>query len=584
MRSQEMVVGVQASLLYGRQAGLEFPVCLFRSDRLQGPWFGTSLEDSLYLPRIEGLITTGMDERFEDVLAEVVLFESQDGTCMKPGIPGMLLFETPEKRLGSFAQGDKGFPDRFQAVAQLLVSSVIRILRLMVSSVREPLMPGYSVQFRAVHDDFSFRGLHGEDVHHVFIWYRVGVGLELHEPVQGTDAQSDFGTVVRMRGQGSQGTLLFFEKQFEGRSPRSLVHMPVGNLPHPPPSRGSQMIYVVEFPCVEEIVLHILERSLNLALCPGTPSAASHRLAPVVGNEADESGIENGTVGLPSQYDGLLAIVEALCGNAFKVFERVPVPANQRVEVPVHSEIDILPSGKAENIGVTDHLGLSCSLERDRVRTPIHLALFPGFRLKTDRGFTFWLGPNLPEFLPHNRLATLVAHVPQLLEHPLPGDLWKLLQKLVHLFSKGVKLAFSGHLFARVFFCNLVMPLLPLRFVIAQNTTHRVSTDLKIPGQGTDAPAPGMPDYDKMVELFPASNEKGRQDSFLHGFTECLEAPLNLANTTKQAFPLLTRPGASGFPDDLFLHGPRQAVHLYERFLNGCFYFPQSPGPGWTPL
>ena len=220
-----------------------------------------------------------------------------------------------------------------------------------------------------------------------------------------------------MKRQGIESAKLPLHEKLDDHAAGGLMEMRVGPVGHPPPRHGPEIIQVLKLARVEEIALNELKRLLHFSLRFGPPRPTSHGLASVMGDEGDKRGIKDRTHRLPAEHHRLFSVVEAFIGRAAKVLEGIPVPPDERVEIPGRDEVDILSPGKPQDVGKAQHRGFSGTHERDGIRAPVHLPLLAGLGLEADHRFT--LGPlsHGPQPVPEDRDPSRVSGIPELLEH-----------------------------------------------------------------------------------------------------------------------------------------------------------------------
>ena len=114
--------------------------------------------------------------------------------------------------------------------------------------------------------------------------------------------------------------------------------------------------------------------------------------------------------------------------------------SDQAIEVTVGRKVDVLPSGEAQDIRKTLHLALAATGEGDRIGTPIHLTLPPGFGFKPDHRFSL-RDPQFLEPFPQNADASGIARFLQLFVDPQSRHVRVLLQQFLDLSVESVKLA-----------------------------------------------------------------------------------------------------------------------------------------------
>jgi hypothetical protein len=315
------------------------------------------------------------------------------------------------------AKGEESVSDRFKAIADLFGGSVFWFFRGFPCPLRETLMMGHHLDLRAVDEHVLLGGFQGEDISHILVGDGVAIGFKIQEPIDAANPQGHFGRIVIVKGQGLKSASFLLHEEFQRRAMGCFMDMLIGSVPEPPLSRGLQVIEILERACVEEVFLYILEGRLyfSFRLRP----AHDDGLAVIMGNEGDEGRVVDRAAGFPAQQDGFLPVIQTLLRNSLKMVKGVLMPADQGEKLTVGGKVDILPPGKAQDIGETEHLGLADSGKRDGVGAPIHLTLDPGFCLKSHDRIAFAFGVQLPESLPEDTDPALIALHAELFVQPL---------------------------------------------------------------------------------------------------------------------------------------------------------------------
>ena len=170
---------------------------------------------------------------------------------------------------------------------------------------------------------------------------------------------------------------------------------------------------------------------------------ASDGPALIVGDEGNESGIEDRASRFPAQDDGLFIVIETLTGQAAKILEGIPVAADEGEEVSLQGKIDIVPPRKAQDIGETEDGCLPSLLEVDGIGAPVHLPLDAALGLKANDGIAFGSPAKRPQAAPKDRDATPIAGFPQFLEEAHSGNVRVGGQEFLDLWQEGIELASS---------------------------------------------------------------------------------------------------------------------------------------------
>ncbi len=298
-------------------------------------------------------------------------------------------------------------------------------------------MAGDEINLWGVNQDLVLRGFEGQDVGDIAGRDGVGVRLKLDIVIRPAETQGYLGAVIGMKGQRLKHLL---RKELQRGVPGRIVDMQIGLLLEPPPSHAPKVFKVLEVSSVEQIAFYVLKRRLNLPLRLRPALSARNGFALVMGNKGGKCGIEYRPSALPSEHHGLFAVIKALSRHSPKVLEGILMSPDQAVEVTVGRKVDVLTPGEAQDIGETQHLTLAGTDEGDGIRTPIHLSLSPGFRLKPYHRFSL-SGPQLFEPLPQDADASGITHFLQLLVDPQACDVRILFQQLLDLRFESVKFA-----------------------------------------------------------------------------------------------------------------------------------------------
>jgi hypothetical protein len=127
-----------------------------------------------------------------------------------------------------------------------------------------------------------------------------------------------------------------------------------------------------------------------------------------MGDEGGKGRIEDRPAALPAEHHRLFAIIKTLPGHSPKVLEDILMSSDQGIEIPVGRKVDVLPSGKTQDVRKALHLALATMGKGDRIGTPIHLPLPPRFRLKSDHRFSI-RRPQFLEPFPQNTDPSRIA-------------------------------------------------------------------------------------------------------------------------------------------------------------------------------
>src|SRR5208283_4660846 len=163
-------------------------------------------------------------------------------------------------------------------------------------------------------------------------------------------------------------------------------------------------------------------------------------LASVMRDEGRKRGIKDGSATFPSEHHRLFVVIKTFPGHSPKILEGILMSSDQAIEVTVSRKVDVLTPGETQDIGETLDRALAATGERDRIGTPIHLALLPRIRLKPYHRFSL-RDPQYLEPLSQNADPPSVARFFQLFVDPQTRDVGVLFQSLPVLRVEAVKLA-----------------------------------------------------------------------------------------------------------------------------------------------
>ena len=148
---------------------------------------------------------------------------------------------------------------------------------------REPFVAGDQVEVLAVDEYLMLCGLEGEDVAHILVGDRIGVGLELDDSIQSADTQGHLGAVVWVERQGGKGRALLLHEELDNDTFGGVMEVLVGLLLKPPLRTGPEIFHVLEVASVKEIPLYELERFFHLPFCLRPCRPACQGFAAIVG-------------------------------------------------------------------------------------------------------------------------------------------------------------------------------------------------------------------------------------------------------------------------------------------------------------
>ena len=114
----------------------------------------------------------------------------------------------------------------------------------------------------------------------------------------------------------------------------------------------------------------------------------------------------------------------------------------------------------------------------------------------------FLTRPDLAQIVPDDALSAVKAVFTKFFMHPHASNIGILFQKCFDHGFEGIQLAFSR--------MRLLMPIMAniaLFVVVAQDPPDRVAAHIKIPRQGTNAPALGMHENDLMFQFLTIANK-----------------------------------------------------------------------------
>jgi hypothetical protein len=252
----------------------------------------------------------------------------------------------------------------------------------------------------------------------------------------------------------------------------------------PPAGTGLEIIHVLKLSAVEKIAFNVLKWFLNFAFSLGSPWSTRYRFAPIMGNELDKGWIVNGTACFPTQDHSLFSIVEALPWYSTIVFKGIPVSPDDRVEITMEGEVNVLPPGEPQNVRETENLRFTGTRKGYGVRTPVHLSLNPRRGLEPDHRFALGELAHSFKSISQDSDPTRVSRFPQFFEQAYPGQLGKFFQQILYKWQIRIELTLAGNTFPQRF-----VPFLSLPIMAAQNAPDGISTDFKPLGQRPDGEA-----------------------------------------------------------------------------------------------
>ncbi|XXT55491.1 hypothetical protein WMF28_23400 [Sorangium sp. So ce590] len=216
----------------------------------------------------------------------------------------------------------------------------------------------------AIDEELVLRDADRQEVGDMIVGYRVGVSLPGDEAIDGADAIDHPRRIVGMARQGHE-VLALFGEAVEGRLAMTATLIDDGV--EPSSELVSQVVEVDEGATVEEGALDLPKSTLDTWLGVGL---AAHAARPklVVCGEGEEARIVDGLLPLPSQHDGLLAVIRAARGGALELVEGTDVAIHERVEVGLVIELHEFASGEGERVREGLYLLLVAVDEGDLIR------------------------------------------------------------------------------------------------------------------------------------------------------------------------------------------------------------------------
>jgi hypothetical protein len=167
----------------------------------------------------------------------------------------------------------------------------------------------HQLDFRTIDEDFMLGGLESEYIRHILVWYRVEVGIELKKAVDPANPQGHFRRVIMMKGQWLKGILLLFHKQFQRGTTGGVMDMLVRLFPEPPPGGCPQIIQILKYPTIEQILFYIVKRGFYFSLGLGSSRLAANRFTVIMSDKCYKCRVVKGVTCFPAQNYGFFTIV-----------------------------------------------------------------------------------------------------------------------------------------------------------------------------------------------------------------------------------------------------------------------------------
>lgn len=239
------------------------------------------------------------------------------------------------------------------------------------------------------------------------------------------------------------------------------MDMDIAFIFHPPPGTISDIVDILKFSGIQKIVFDILKRRLDLSFGLGACWFTGDRPALIMGDKGHKRRIVYGLAALPSQDDRFFIIIQAGLWQATKVCKGILMSSNQCMEFSVCCKIDVLPSGKAQNVREAKDCGFAGFNKRDRIGAPVHLALSPGNCFKANHRLAFGLWPHHSQVIGDDGLAAVISNAFELFGHPYASDVGELFDERFHLGYKRVQFAaalllFGQNIMSLIPFCLMV--------------------------------------------------------------------------------------------------------------------------------
>ena len=198
----------------------------------------------------------------------------------------------------------------------------------------------------------------------------------------------------------------------------------IGDLPEPPVSHFIEMLQRSERATVEQIRLHVEERTFDFAFGLGAADLASPRPETIVRGERQKACVVNRLIVFPTRDDHFHVVVQACRGDALEMIERPDVLADRRVEVLSLRKADILSPGITQQI--TEQIDFSATFLRevDLIGGPVHLGLNARTGLEANREWLGRLPAKFADAIANERVLAWIALLFQLFEQPRGGNAW----------------------------------------------------------------------------------------------------------------------------------------------------------------
>jgi len=139
-------------------------------------------------------------------------------------------------------------------------------------------------------------------------------------------------------------------------------------------------------------------------------------------DEAGECRIDHRSPRLPAHDYGFFAVVQTLGSNSIEIGKGILVAANKGEEITPQGEVDVMSTGKSEDVGETLYCDLARFEELDGVGAPITLGLDRWTCFKANNRFFLGIGTHNAQPIPEDTDTAAIAGFGEFFESPLTGD------------------------------------------------------------------------------------------------------------------------------------------------------------------
>lgn len=280
-----------------------------------------------------------------------------------------------------------------------------------------------------VDEQLALRDAHGEDVGDVVVGDGVTVALPVDEAVDAAEAIGNARGVVGVAREGQELVLLVGEA-LEAGAPLATARALIDDRVEPLGELAADIVEVVERAGVEERANHLPEAPLDARLGVGQAADGSWTEL-VVSREGEEPRVVDRLRALPSEDDGLLAVVSASLRGATEALEGVGVTVHQRVQVIREEDVEVLSGAVDKDIGEGLDVESCAARELDREGRPVALGHLAGAVLRRRAARLRLLRrPNGANVFLDRGVAAGESFTPQDLEDTLRGDVGVALEEL----------------------------------------------------------------------------------------------------------------------------------------------------------